>query len=144
MKTLGTLILATLVFSACVGGDDEPSTRTGGALPDDVVVFTPEDLDGSDGAPDADWMPSDDDVVEADELLATALLTLSVEQPRPYDDYIRQYAGVEGHTLEVNGLCETSFDWEDSWIIVNDGGSCYWQATVRDGRVDSFQLNGSA
>ena len=31
--------------------------------------------------------------------------------------------------MSINALCDDELDWEDEYIVVDDGGACYWQAT---------------
>lgn len=142
-RTLSALFLALLV-SAC-GSDGEPAGPRVGPdadLPDQVVVFGADDGLGE-FAPQPDWTPDAEDIEAAEELLAAELAASDEEGLDELTTYVRQYAGIDGDALEVNALCDTDVDWQESWIEVDDGGACYWNATVVDGRVESFQVNGS-
>ncbi len=49
--------------------------------------------------------------------------------------------------MSVNALCAVDdLDWEDQLVVVADGGSCFWQATVDlpTSEVLSFTVNGEA
>jgi hypothetical protein len=59
-----------------------------------------------------------------------------------WDSYFVQYAGLEDGSLAVNAFCEEPAGWRTTWVSVQDGGACYWQATVADGEVTSFTVNG--
>ncbi|MEO3751206.1 hypothetical protein [Streptomyces sp. B6B3] len=51
------------------------------------------------------------------------------------EDFVRQYTELSGgdqRQLRVLGNCDPSLTpgWEERWISVMDGGSCFWHATM--------------
>lgn len=145
MRFLAPLLLLASLAAGC-GSQGEPSgprVGPGEDLPDQVVVFGPDD-DLGDGAPTPDWTPDADDIAAAEELLEGELAGSYEDGLGELTYYVRQYAGVDGDSLEVSATCDTDSDWQESWIEVEDGGPCYWRATVRGGQVDSFVVNGLA
>ena len=68
-------------------------------------------------------------------------------------DYFRQYCVLrdgEGHRIVfLNAICAQAAakaPWQQSWIEVEDGGPCYFQALfdLTTGRVLEFNVNGEA
>ena len=68
-------------------------------------------------------------------------------------DYFRQYCVLrdgEGHRIVfLNAICAPAASkapWQQGWIEVEDGGSCYFQALfdLSAGRVVEFNVNGEA
>ena len=164
MRRLPHLLLALLLvvgLAAC-GDDgasddgesfDPPSTDDVDTdeLPEGTVVFSPDQVE-SDGYGDpTSWTPQADDVVAADEALQQYIDDNPDLGLDPFDTYHRQYVGVgpdDGQLVSVNALCESSGldDWEDDFIVVADGGTCFWSAHVflGTGRVSDFIVNGYA
>ena len=158
MRRLLALTAAlTLLLAACGDDsgedesfDDAPDTTE--ALPDRVVVFSPEDSETDGFGEPTPWTPGVEDVLAAEELLAEHLEANPDLGVDPLDTYARQYLGVgeDGDLVSVSALCESSLDslddWEEEFIVVNDGGSCFWQATLAPstGQVDPFTVNGNA
>lgn len=74
------------------------------------------------------------------------------DTPETLDGYVRQYTGVAGggaRQLLVAGICANAADdmrWQDSWIQVSDGGTCFWDATMdlETGEVQRFSFHGQA
>ncbi|MEO3751196.1 hypothetical protein [Streptomyces sp. B6B3] len=50
------------------------------------------------------------------------------------EDYVRQYTELSAgdhRQLRVMGICNPSMSgWQDEWLLVADGGSCFWDATM--------------
>jgi hypothetical protein len=119
-------------------------------LPEGTVVFSPDDAETDTFGNETTWTPTAEDVEAVEQLLQDHL----DENPDlGIDDlgtYHRQYVGTGevGDIASVNALCEDADldDWEDELILVNDGGSCFWQAEVSFFRlsVESFTVNGEA
>ncbi|MGP4110222.1 hypothetical protein ACTWP5_04795 [Streptomyces sp. 4N509B] len=78
------------------------------------------------------------------------------------EGYVRQYTemsevGGEGrHWLLVGALCEdfveepdepelSAPDWTEEWVVVQDGGSCFWNASMdlATGEIVDFSFNGA-
>lgn len=138
------LVLVLVSLAVATGCDDtRPGTTTGAPSPSDlperVVVLSPDD-----GPEGADWTPSVDDVEAAESLLTEVVAPMpGAEQLlQPLNEYVRQYAGVDGDVVAVNGLCDYSLGWEESWVVVDDGGTCFWHAEVAGGEVTAFSVNG--
>ncbi len=161
MRRLLVLTAAlTLLFAACGddSGDDETfddpgSTTTevieGDDLPDQVVVFTPDDTEIDANGEPLTWTPGIEDVLSAEAALAEHLEANPDLGVDAIDTYARQYVGIgEGEdVVSVNALCAVDdLDWEDQLVVVADGGSCFWQATVDlpTSEVLSFTVNGEA
>ena len=166
MRRLPVVLLATvlalLLLAACGddGGStqdtdeqfDPASTTTGGdsALPDGVVVFTPEQAETDLNGDEVTWTPGAEDVEAVETALAEHIEANPDLGVDPLDEYHRQYVGTgeDSDVVSVNALCEGAGldDWEDELILVNDGGSCFWQAQVaRESlEVESFTVNGEA
>lgn len=139
------VVLLLVALGAC-GTDDGGN---GGNEPADGplvvgergVVLAPDDVAPGRGAV---WMPDADDVAAADDALAAYQAAHPELGLDPYGDYYRQYVGIDGNAIHVNALCSHSDGWRSTYLQVDDGGSCYWQATVRDGKVATWTVNGSA
>ena len=141
------LALAAVLGAGCATDATTAESATAPAdLPANVVVFTPDDLDDDEAAfsGEATWVPTAADVRRTEAALRARLArTPGIETP--YLQYVRQYTGLDDDVVLVNALCDTdTFDWRDQWVTVLDGGTCFWQAAVRDGMVVSFSVNGEA
>jgi len=74
------------------------------------------------------------------------------DAPDDLDGYVRQYTGVEGsgnRHLVVAGICASAaedMEWNEGWIVVNDGGTCFWDAEMDldTGDILSLSFHGSA
>lgn len=160
MRRLLVLTAAlTLLFAAC-GDDtgdesfDDPGSGTtevleGDDLPDQVVVFTPDDTETDANGEPLTWTPGIEDVLSAEAALAEHIEADASLGVDPLETYARQYVGIgEGEdVVSVNALCAVDdLDWEDQLVVVADGGSCFWHATVDlpTSEVLSFTVNGEA
>ena len=164
MRRLPLLLALVLLLGAC--GDDSGSTQDGdeefdsptettesgddSALPEGAVVFTPDDAETDINGDAVTWTPATEDVLAAEEALAAHIEANPDLGVEGLDTYHRQYVGTgeDSDVVSVNALCESAEldDWEDELILVNDGGSCFWQAEVaRESlEVESFTVNGEA
>lgn len=107
--------------------------------PDGTVV---EDVDS--------FVPSEADVRRFEAALPAALPTATNASGErvtavELEGYVRQYTGVEGdgaRHLAVAGICdpEGNPDWTEGWIVVSDGGSCFWDATMDLATGDILRL----
>lgn len=158
-RLLALTAAVTLLLAACRddSGDDEsfedPSSTTevvaGDDLPDQVVVFTPDETEIDANGEPVTWTPGIEDVLSAEAALAEHLEANPDLGVDALETYARQYVGIgDGeNVISVNALCAVDdLDWEDQFIVVADGGSCFWQATVDlpTGEVPSFTVNGEA
>ena len=135
--------------------DDAPTPPTDGPapdiddLPEGAVVFSPDEAETDVNGNETTWTPSVADVEGVDALLAEYAVDHPELELRDYDAYVRQYVGTGevGETASVNALCEADdFDYQDELVLVEDGGSCFWQAEVSffTLEVESFTVNGDA
>jgi hypothetical protein len=95
------------------------------------------------------WTPTAGDIEDVEDALKVHIAVETDLGVDPLEDYHRQYVGTgeEGETVSVNALCTVDHvDWEDSLILVNDGGTCFWtaQVDVASATVESFSVNGEA
>ncbi len=160
-RRLVLIAALTLVLAAC--GDDRGSTQDGDetfdapdtteALPELVVVFSPDESETDSYGEPTTWTPEADDVQAAEAILAEHLETNSRRRRRRPWTPTPASTSASARTrrlVSVNALCEASLDtfedWEDELIVVNDGGPCFWQATVdlTTNEVDPFTVNGNA
>lgn len=168
------LTLALAAFAALAAActdDDEPTTTAGGDRPDSGTLVDGtgyrgvlldahlDDLQPADG-PAVDqgvdsFVPTEDEAARFEAKLPDALpeaVNPNLEEVEPEDlaDYVRQYTGVAAdpdlQQLVVAGFCDDSMDWQDGWIQVSDGGTCFWDATMDlvSGEIIRFAFNGSA
>ena len=101
-------------------------------------------------------VPAEEDVIRFEAGLPAALppaanSTGEEVTAEDMDGYVRQYTGVEaeGHRqLIVAALCapEDFPEWRTQWIEVNDGGTCFWDATMDldTGEIIRFSFHGAA
>ena len=161
MRRLPHLVLALLLvvgLAAC-GDDGESSdgedfdapSDTTGDLPEGAIVFTPDDVERDANGEEVNWTPQAEDVIAAEELLRDHLDQHPELGLDDFDTFHRQYVGIgpdDGQSLSVSALCEAADldDWEDDYIVVADGGTCFWQAHVfvPAGIVSDVRVNGSA
>ena len=164
LAVLLILALPVIVLPAACGDDggdgrdgesfDDPGSTTtevieSDDLPDLVVVFSPDDTDIDANGEPVTWTPGIEDVLSAEAALAEHIEANPDVAVDPLESYARQYVGIgEGEdVVSVNALCAVDdLDWEDQYIVVADGGTCFWHATVDlpTGTVESFTVNGVA
>jgi hypothetical protein len=119
-------------------------------LPDGTVVFSPDDAESDTSGDETTWTPTAEDVEIVDAMLRDYVDEHPELELDDFDTYHRQYVGTGqvGELASVNALCEGAGldDWEDELILVNDGGTCFWQAEVsfRTRAVEDFTVNGVA
>jgi hypothetical protein len=142
--TTAAATAALLALLAGCTGDDVESDPPEVALDDRVAVLAPDVIAGTDvGAVREPEVP---EVLDAEEVLERRFERAAERHPdlEPWSGYVRQYVGLEDGGLAVNAFCQEPAGWRSVWIIVQDGGACYWQARIEDGRVTSFTVNGEA
>lgn len=163
MRRLLPALAASLLLVAACGDDGSTQDRDetfdpgvdaddpggGNALPGQIVVFGPDEVEADVYGEPVTWTPSAEDVAAVEEILAAHLRDEAATGVDELTTYARQYVGVgeAEDRLTVNALCAVDdLPWEDDLVLVNDGGPCFWQATVdpATGTVDPFTVNGEA
>jgi hypothetical protein len=86
---------------------------------------------------DSFWTPSAEDILQLEESLTEYLSQNSIyfiQQPPVWerlDEYHRQYVGLERGGKKIiygNFFCDSmGLDWRETFIVVIDGGECYFQ-----------------
>lgn len=162
------LFLPALIWlSACDFGPLPPPTPTmDPRVADDIthVIFSPQQAEAaqverwaSAGANfEGYWMPSGKDLLTMEVQLGPYLQAHADQffaHPTVWeqlDEYHRQYVGlvVDGKSLIYgNFFCaETETDWTHAWVIVLDGGDCFFQVTfdVAGQTFIRLQVNGES
>jgi hypothetical protein len=104
------------------------------------------------------FVPTEDEVATFEGVLPAAFAaaidpTIHEVTADDLPSYVRQYTGVASDDLQqlvAHGFCDSAadddFGWQDGWIEVNDGGACFWDATLdlATGTIVRFTFNGSA
>jgi hypothetical protein len=162
------LFLPALIWlSACdIGPLPPPAPTMDARVVDDItyVIFSPQQAEAAQVEMWASagenfegyWMPSGKDFLTMEAQLGPYLQAHADQffaHPTVWaqlDEYYRQYAGltVDGTPLIYgNFFCgEAQMDWLTEWVIVLDGGDCYFQVlyNVKDGTFIRLQVNGEA
>lgn len=148
------------------GGRDRPDSGTlvegddyhGVLLDAHLDYLQPEEGPGIDDGVES-FVPTEDEVATFEAGLEDALAdavnpTMDEVTADDLPDYVRQYTGVAADDLQqlvVGGFCASAadddgFNWQDSWIQVADGGTCFWEATMdlASNTIIRFAFNGSA
>lgn len=92
------------------------------------------------------WTPGTDDLQAAED----AVMAVAVSDDRdPVLFGYRQYAGYmeDGERkIVIHSMCKPLDGWGQSFLIVLDGGPCFWQAAYNadTGEVETFYVNGQA
>lgn len=102
------------------------------------------------------WTPTEEDILNLEGKLDSFLRENSEQfnsQPPVWEqikNYKRQYAGliINGKQLIYgNFFCtETGVDWREEWVIVMDGGDCFFQLRfdMESGEFMNLMVNGEA
>lgn len=160
--------LALICLSACdtFAPSNPPTPTMDLRAVDDMasVIFSPEHAEAAQVALIASagenfegyWMPSGQDVLALEEQLGPYLQAHADQffgHPTVWEqlhEYHRQYAGltVDGAPLiYANFFCgEGQMDWLTEWVIVLDGGDCYFQVlyNVKNDTFIRLQVNGES
>ncbi|WP_165389008.1 hypothetical protein [Aquimarina brevivitae] len=114
------------------------------------------------------WEPSEQEITIAQDILSTAIKDgifdfLKKPVKESFHEYYKQYIPYltkEGeNVIEINAFCEilelppaprststqwTTMDWKKEYVMVDDGGNCYWQITVSITKktYKNLQVNG--
>lgn len=92
------------------------------------------------------WIPGEAHLQEAEDAVAGVE---PVDGREPMRGGYRQYVGIveDGERkVHINSMCVESERWDDTYIMVMDGGSCFWNATynIDTGEVENLYVNGEA
>ncbi len=123
--------------------------------PAHLVILPPgEQVTWREGLRTSEYPLTQSDIERAECLLIDQAASwneeMDAERIEP-SDYFRQYCVLrdgEGHRIVfLNAICAQAAaqaPWQQSWIEVEDGGSCYFQALfdLTTGRVVEFNVNG--
>lgn len=91
------------------------------------------------------WTPAEADLQAAED----AVLAAPAGDREPQIDGYRQYVGIidDGERkILVNSMCDEMEGWDEQYIMVMDGGSCFWNAlyNVDTGELEFLIVNGEA
>lgn len=92
------------------------------------------------------WTPTMDDLLAAED----AVMEVAAQDDRGAFVFgYRQYAGFmeDGERkIVIHSMCKSLDDWDKHFLLVLDGGPCFWQATynVDTSEVEHFYVNGNA
>jgi hypothetical protein len=91
------------------------------------------------------WTPAEDDLQAAED----AVLAAPAGDREPEIEGYRQYVGIVENgerKIIVNSMCDEMEGWDEQYIMVMDGGSCFWNAVynVETGELESLIVNGDA
>ena len=95
------------------------------------------------------WLPSERWLTDAEDAIAIEAGQIVDEDRRPVLDGYRQYAGFieDGdRKIAINSSCVELTSWRSTYVLVMDGGHCFWGATynVDTGEVEHLVVNGEA
>lgn len=104
---------------------------------------------------DGFWTPSANDIYKLEEGMAEYLNQNSrnfTSQPPAWerlDEYQRQYIGIERGGKQIiygNFFCEEDDNWRKEFVMVIDGGDCYFQVEydVESGKFIYLAVNGES
>lgn len=138
------IVFATLVIArGLVAGDGMPQGNPVISINGNpgVVLDATSYQRGAEG-----WTPSMDDLQAAED----AVMTVAAQDERnPLPFGYRQYAGIveDGERkIVIHSMCKRLDGWGQEFLLVLDGGPCFWQATYNadTGEVETFYVNGQA
>jgi hypothetical protein len=150
-----------LTLASCKTKTEETSNRLIRTSTFEGVIFTQQHAEAlnrilGDNRISGYWMPSQADVISLETGLYNYLESVSNLFPQGppteerLSEYRRQYLGIieEGrHVIYANYFCDVANqDWENQFIMVQDGGSCFFQLKFEVGasRYYDLQINGEA
>ena len=155
------LIPTLLSLTSCKSKTEEPSNRLVRTSTFEGVIFTQQHAEIlnrtlGDSRITGYWTPGQADVISLEAGLFNYLQSVANLFPQgpPTEEqlleYHRQYLGIieEGrHVIYANYFCEDSVqDWENQFVMVQDGGSCFFQLRFEVGasRYYDLHINGEA
>jgi hypothetical protein len=161
-KPLGWM-LATLCATGTASSPASEGTAPGGCEVDQahLVILPPgEQVTWREGLHTSEYPLSQSDIERAECLLIDQVEAWNKDMAEVKggehiepSEYFRQYCVMrdsEGHRIVfLNAICArgaADAPWQRSWIEVEDGGACYFQALfdLTVGRVLEFNVNGEA
>lgn len=156
MNIIWTIVLLFLAF--LVFGTSGPVAQSPNVAVATVVAPPPAssmiEINGNPGvildvaAYDRDlegWTPSEADLQAAE----NAVLAAPAGDREPEIEGYRQYVGIieEGERkIVINSMCDQVDGWKDAYVMIADGGPCYWNAlyNVETGELEYLVVNGEA
>lgn len=156
LPSSGLMLLAICANLATWSPDDRCSAPGNCAVdPDHLVILPPgEQVTWREGLRTSEYPLAQSDIERAECLLIDQARSWSTEMDEEAiepSDYVRQYCVMrdgEGHRIVfLNAICAQAAakaPWQQSWLEVEDGGACYFQALfdLTTGRVLEFNVNG--
>ena len=129
------------------------------ALPKNVkpqgVIFSAEQIKSQKFVrfPEPYWTPSQEQIDKLERMLPAFVKAQSKNHSRhpkiKLSKYKRQYFGYSLNgkkVIYVNAFCHAFAYWEKTFLLVEDGGQCFFQATFdpESDKFISFNVNGEA
>ncbi|HWV23585.1 MAG TPA: hypothetical protein VNZ58_05305, partial [Thermomicrobiales bacterium] len=98
---------------------------------------------------DGYWLPGVSWLEKAEEAVTVAASAIPDPARQPILGGYRQYAGVVVNgerKIFINSFCKEFGGWRSQYILVMDGGPCFWSALydVTTGEIERLYVNGSA
>ena len=156
-------LLLALVFAlcSCKSETEEPTNRLIRTSTFEGVIFLQQNAESirsllGDSRISGYWTPSQADVISLEAGLNNYLQSIANQFPQgpptgeQLMEYHRQYLGIieEGrHVIYANYFCkDNNQDWENQFVMVQDGGSCFFQLKFEVGtsRYYDLHINGEA
>lgn len=93
------------------------------------------------------WQPQVDQAKAFEAKLELYLTKIDAQDiAYPLSDYRFQYTGIGSNKIfiAVNGFCKESWsqfpNWKEKWVLVLDGGSCFFEATFDSKKNEIIQF----
>lgn len=156
MRRLLIPILLLLILhpaSASALERDWPSVTVAGhdgvVMPRDVaadavtwIVWPDDEIEGY-------WLPGEPWLEKAEDAVERRSATIPDPDRAPMTGGYRQYAGFVEHgerKILINSFCRDFENWRSQYIMVMDGGPCFWNAiyNVDTAEVERLSVNGVA
>lgn len=143
------LLFALIPASVGASFRDWPPVTVNGlpgvVMPRDVA----RDVIWAEGEIEGYWLPGEPRLEAAEDAIAERAGLIEEPDRAPMLAGYRQYGGFIEHgerKIFVNSFCKDFDDWRGQYILVMDGGPCFWNAVynVDTGEVEHLYVNGSA
>ena len=155
------LFILLFALCSCKSQTEVPANRLVRTSTFEGVIFSQQNAESisrilGDSRITGFWTPGQADVISLEAGLYNYLQSVANLFPQgpPTEEqlvkYHRQYLGIieEGrHVIYANYFCEDSIqDWENQFVMVQDGGSCFFQLRFEVGasRYYDLHINGEA